>query len=547
MGGGELSRKNPEIEAKSPELLRLGEFTFSVENRELLGSDGAQVALRSQSADVLARLARNRGRVVTKGALIEDIWSDTFVTDDSLVQCIADIRRALGDSEHRILQTFPKRGYRLIAEADPAAPGPASRFRTIAVTLALAATLLAALSWLALPRRGQVPLPTIAVLPFEDFSMGDDKGYLSDAIAEGIITDLARSRSYAVIARNSSFRYRDRPADTRQIARELGVNYVLEGSQQKAGDRLRVTAQLIDAATGTDLWANTYERKIGDLFIVQDEIIRTLADRVGHRIERSPPGPDAGKVGALYYYLKGRQGIHDNFTAENSAKLLDLGLKAIEVDPKAQYGYIAVAWAYRDDAVFSWHGRDRDEALRQALKYADKAVSLAPDDPEAYSARAHALEEMGRSAEARATYDKAIELNPSDSEILASSTSNLLYVGETDAAIARLEKAKGIDPFYPDWYDWQMGWALWEKHDCNGALAAMQRMSKIPKGAHRMLAGIYACLGDAEKARAAYRVFYKDAKEPTIAEQRAEWQGIWTAPGSLDRWLEDMRVAGMKD
>ena len=105
----------------------------------------------------------------------------------------------------------------------------------------------------------------------------------------------------------------------------------------------------------------------------------------------------------------------------------------------------------------------------------------------------------------------------------------------------------GIDPFHEDWYHWQMGWALWEIEDCQGALDSMLRMKKIRRGAHRMLAGIHACLGNVEEAQAAYKVFYAEANEPTISEQRAEWIDIWTAPGSLERFLDHMRIAGMKD
>ncbi len=137
-------------------------------------------------------------------------------------------------------------------------------------------------------------------------STGVDLGYLSDAVAEGIITELARSKTYAVIARNSSFRYRDQPIDTRQIGDDLGVDYLLEGSQQKIGDRLKVTAQLLNAHDGSHVWANTYNREIGDLFVVQEEIIRTLADRVGRRIERPLPQSDAAQVSALHFHLMGK-------------------------------------------------------------------------------------------------------------------------------------------------------------------------------------------------------------------------------------------------
>ena len=192
----------------------------------------------------------------------------------------------------------------------------------------------------------------IAVLPFEDFSAGADKGYLSDAVAEGIITELARSKTYAVIARNSSFRYRDQPVDARQIGDELGVDYLLEGSQQKIGDRLKVTAQLLNAHDGSHVWANTYNREIGDLFVVQEEIIRTLADRVGRRIERPLPKSDAAQVSALHYLLMGFAETDKDFSAAGNELLRQFSLKAIEADPNSQFGYIGLALSYRNDAVF---------------------------------------------------------------------------------------------------------------------------------------------------------------------------------------------------
>ena len=380
-------------------------------------------------------------------------------------------------------------------------------------------------------------------------STGEDKGYLSDAVAEGIITELSGSKTYAVIARNSSFRYRDQPADVRRIGEELGVDYLLEGSQQKIGDRLKVTAQLLDARDGSHLWANTYSREIGDLFVVQEEIIRTLADRVGQRIERPLPKSDAAGVSALHYHLMGIDEIRKDNSAAGSRLLRQLSLKAIEADPNAQFGYIGLAWSYRFDAIFGWHGQehDRDEALRLGAEYADKAILLAPDDAEAHNIRASIHTEAGEVEQALARYDQAIALNPSDSNILVRSTDLLLYIGRTDEAIDRIERAKGIDPFHPDWFHWQMGWALWEKNDCAAALAAMRKMSRIPSGAHRMLAGIHACLGNEREAKEALAVFLQNSSGESISKERREWEKIWTAPGSLDRWIEHMRIAGLPE
>jgi len=315
-----MSRKAPEIDPKPAETITFGGFVFLTRINELRTVEGKAVDLRSQSAEVLSVLAARPGEIVSKDALMRAVWPDTFVTDDSLTQCIADIRRALRDDAHAIVETLPRRGYRLNADpsdaADPNAAAVMERAKTrfsqrgfILAAIVLVAAAIGAYygaeAWRAAPVRSG-DMPRIAVLPFDDMSAGADKGYLSDAVAEGIITALARSKTYAVIARNSSFKYRGKPIDARQIGDELGVDYLLEGSQQKIGDRLKVSAQLLNAHDGSHVWANSYNREIGDLFVVQEEIIRTLADRVGVRIERPLPQSDAAQVSALSYYLTGR-------------------------------------------------------------------------------------------------------------------------------------------------------------------------------------------------------------------------------------------------
>lgn len=558
-----MSRKASEIDPKSAETITFGGFVFLTKSNEVRTVEGKAVDLRSQSAEVLYVLAARPGEIVSKDVLMQAVWPDTFVTDDSLTQCIADIRRAFGDDGHVIVETFPKRGYRLNADvsdaADPNAAAGTERARTrfsqrgfILAALVLVAAAIGAYFgaeiWRAAPVRSR-DMPRIAILPFDDMSTGADVGYLSDAVAEGIITELARSKTYAVIARNSSFRYRDQPVDARQIGDELGVDYLLEGSQQKIADRLKVTAQLLNAHDGSHLWANTYNREIGDLFVVQEEIIRTLADRVGQRIQRPLPKSDAAQVSALRYYLMGKVEVKKDFSAAGNALLRQLSLKALEADPNAQFGYIGLAWSYRNAAVFGWHEQEynRDEVLKRAAVYADKAILLAPDDAETHNVRSSIHTEAGEIGQALARYDQAIALNPSDSNILVHSTDVLLYVGRTDEAIDRIERAKGIDPFHPDWFHWQMGWALWEKNDCRAALTAMRKMSRIPSGAHRMLAGIHACLGNKREAKEALGVFLQNSPGESISKQRREWEKIWTAPGSLDRWIEHMRFAGLPE
>ena len=545
-----MSRNDGEIFPNSGDRVALGNVTFSLETNHLTDADGKTVPLRNRSAEVLAYLVRHAGQLVSKQDIFDHVWTDVAVTDDSLVQCIGDIRRAIGDVERQIVETVSRKGYRLNL---PNVVTANERAGSLSFVLAgvFAAVVVIGLAWY-FGLSGAVTeepndRPTIAVLPFDDFSVGADQGYLSDAIAEGIITELARFPLISVIARNSSFRYRDGDTDVRDIGAELGAHYVLEGSKQKSGDDLRVTVQLINARDGTHVWSNSYDQKIGDLFTVQDEIIKTVANRIGVRIERPVPGYDPERVTALNLHLQGVRRIRESFNAEAVAAVIDLNTQAIEADPDAPFGYIGLAHGYRAAATFGWLGMDREEALRLGFSASDRALEIAPNNSDVHYSRARLQNEAGLHDQALASYTKAIELNPSASNYLVASTTPLLYVGETELAISRLEQAMGIDPFHEDWYHWQMGWALWEIEDCQGALDSMLRMKKIRRGAHRMLAGIHACLGNVEEAQAAYKVFYAEANEPTISEQRAEWIDIWTAPGSLERFLDHMRIAGMKD
>ena len=194
-----------------------------------------------------------------------------------------------------------------------------------------------------------------------------------------------------------------------------------------------------------------------------------------------------------------------------------------------------------------WPATDRSARVG-AAEYADKAILLAPDDAEAHEVRARIHTEAGEIEQAIAQFDQAIALNPSNSDILVGSTEQLLFVGRTDEAIDRIKQAMGIDPFYPDWFNWQMGWALYEKNDCQAALTWMLKMSRIPNGAHRMLAGIDACLGNEREAKEALAVFLQDSPGESISKERREWEKIYTAPGSpraLARTHADRGVTGV--
>jgi TolB-like protein/DNA-binding winged helix-turn-helix (wHTH) protein len=342
-----MSRKFAEIEPKSDESIRIGSCTFAFDQKELRSEAGPR-PLRAQSADVLTVLARNPNKVISKDALISAVWGETFVTDDSLVQCIADIRRALGPEGRVLLETFSKKGYRLNVRADPVEPGQGMLIRFIAAVAAV--LLVAALSLEFWMRDEGVALPAhpaIAVMAFKDLSSGEEQDFFSEAISEGIVTELARFKEFTVIASASSFSYRDTPVDVRRVADDLGVHYLLVGTLQKRGGRVRVTVQLVDAGSGGNLWSETYDRELGDLFAVQAEIVRTITATVGFKIAYNPPPAGLAKLSALNYHLEGRTFMRQ-ITKEATEKARELNLKAIAADPTSPYGHIGMAFSYRN-------------------------------------------------------------------------------------------------------------------------------------------------------------------------------------------------------
>src|SRR2546421_6725633 len=227
---------------------------YRLEPRGGLMSRDRQIRLTPKALALLSFLAGRPGELVTKEELFAAVWPDIAVGDAALVTCIQELRKALGDDARRprYIETLHRRGYRFIGKIPTGRPA-------------------AEVAALALPDR-----PSIAVLPFDNMSDDPDQEHFADGISEDLITGLARIHWLFVIARNSTFAYKNRAVDVKQVARELGVRYVLEGSVRRAGKQLRISAQLIDALTGGHHWAEQYDRKLGDIFAVQDEITRSV-------------------------------------------------------------------------------------------------------------------------------------------------------------------------------------------------------------------------------------------------------------------------------
>jgi TolB-like protein/DNA-binding winged helix-turn-helix (wHTH) protein len=257
-----MNREPGGLELRPMRALEINGVAVDFAAERLRDRAGRDVALRPQSFAVLRYLAEHTDRIVTKDELIEAVWRGIAVTDDSLVQCVADIRRALRDESQSVLRNVPRRGYQLVVP-------PRARRRVAALAAGVLVVLALALAlaglwwwWRADPVPGRPP--AIAVLPFDDMSADGSLRYMGDGVAEDIISMLARSPDVLVMARNSSFALGGRPVDVREVGRALGVDYVLEGSVRREGDKLRIVAQLNDAETGEHLWAERFDKAGAD-------------------------------------------------------------------------------------------------------------------------------------------------------------------------------------------------------------------------------------------------------------------------------------------
>ncbi len=437
-----------------------------------------------------------------------------------------------------------------------------TRFWQAAVGISLALVLVAGVVWWqsrvpefepVIPETMAQPLPakpSIAVLALDDLSAGADADYLSDAIAEGIITDLSRFSSLFVIARNSSFKYREKASDVREIARELGVRYILEGSQQKSDDKLRVTVQLIDAVAGNHVWAETYDGDLADIFVLQDQISSTVAATLGEKLYKiageEAKRADPAQLRAYEHVLAGVRYFRE-FTKEGTERARLSYLKAIEADPGLATAHRGLAWVNINGYRFGWTDLERDEALARARNQAQIGLDMAPDEYHSHTTMASVHMQAGERAQALAAFEKALELNPNAANTMATLAEALGYAGRFPEAVALMQKSMRLDPHHPGWFHWTLGWAQYSIGDCDEALATMRKMPRMPPLGNRTLAAIYICLGDPDKARAAIAALHDYDPKYSVAKIRLNFQGKYKDPTDLDRWIDDLRKAGLPE
>jgi TolB-like protein/Tfp pilus assembly protein PilF len=474
-------------------VLNFDDYEIDVARRELRRAS-EPVHVEPQVFDLLVHLVQHHDRVVSKDELIAAVWGGRIVSESTLTSRINAVRKAVGDNgdEQRLIRTVARKGVRFIGDVrtERKVPTPA---RTEPEPPALP-----------LPDR-----PAIAVLPFSNISGEPEQEYFSDGISEDIITALSKLRWFFVIARNSSFIYKGKSVHLRQLASELGVRYVLEGSVRKGGDRVRITAQLNDVATGSHIWAERYDRDLADVFAVQDEITEAIVAAIEpelyaaenfHAARKPPDSMDAWDLvmrALSHYWRVTRQ---DNVVAQ---ALLE---KAIVIDPHYGQAMGVLATSYMFTAHMGW--ADLTESVPLAERAALAAIRADGQDPWAHNALGHAYLFARRFDDSLAEFELALRLNPNFALAQGYYGLSLSYSGrwqDADEAARRALRLSPRDP-YSAVYTGIVAYAQFLGGNYDEAMrlsreSLRQRSDFV--GAHRVLTAAAGMAGQADIAKAA--------------------------------------------
>jgi TolB-like protein len=427
-------------------------FALDVDKRELCrGADVVSIA--PQALDLLVHLIRNRERVVSKDDLISAIWGGRVITDAALATRLNSARVAIGDSgeEQRLIKTLQRKGFRFVGtvlEINKADDATAAN---------------GAVQW---PTRviGISDKPSIAVLPFENMSGDPEQEYIADGLVDDIITALSRFRALLVIARTSSFTYKGKTVDIKQVGHELGVRYVLEGSMRKVGARLRINGQLIDVATGAHLWADRFDGALEDIFDLQDKVAQQVVGAIAPEVDRAEieraSRRSVGSIDAVTAYYRGLHHTEFPTSPENNDAALREFNDAMAFDPSfaPAYGGAASCLAWR--RANRWPG-DTAKDNAELLRLAERVKELGTDDALTLSVLGFnlfwILLDFDRGLE---MVEQAIQSNPNYARAYNFRGLLRAWHGVSDAAVADFEQAMHLSPRDPFNYNAMLGLAV---------------------------------------------------------------------------------------
>ena len=398
--------------------------------------------------------------------------------------------------------------------------------------------------------------PTIAVLPFDDMSDTHDQQYLADGITEELITGLAKFPELIVMSRGATLTYKDKPTDVRKVGRDLNVRYVLEGSVQRADQHMRVTAQLIDATTGRQMWSDRYDREVDNIFAIRDDITRSIAGTLGS-IAGVVSQAEAARVSmknpnsfTVYDYVMKGWDAYNKFTREDNAAARDFFQQAIRIDPNYARAYAGLAWTYELDYDFEWTDDD-ERSLKLALENASTAVRLDPNDIQAQWGLGWAYLYNRKHELAMAHYLRARELNPNDAEVLAEMGNLLIYLGQPKQAVDQVKEAIRLNPNHYDWYVYYVGWAYEEAGMPEEAIEIFEKSIELQNPDEEQLwylptvAAAYAAVGRMDDAHKVVKTVL--SREPDFSISKKVSRYPYKTKELADRYANALRRAGLPE
>jgi adenylate cyclase len=513
------------------DVLRFGKVVLDADRSLLRNSDGAEVALRPKSLDLLLTLARHRGRVMSRDELFDAVWPDVTVTEDSIGQCVREIRRAIGDPEAKILRTIIKRGYCLDVEVESkASTTPPERPTTVTT---------------------RQERPSLAVLPFQTIPYYPNTEWFADGIVEEITTALSRFHSLFVIARNSAFIFKGESVDVRDAARRLGVRYVLEGSVRQAGGQLRVAGQLIEAQTGAHVWADRFDGIMSDVFALQDQITAAVAGALEPRIRRAEieraTRKSTADLTAYDLYLRAMPGFYNRTKAgyEASKRLLE---EAVARDSNFSHARSMLARLWELGVFAGWEP-DVAAAKDRAIRLAREALVSDSSDPLVLARCGYVLTLLGgMHGEGSALLDRAIAANPNCAEAYIRGGWVSIWNGDLATALSRADISERLDPLSLEAINRLnlRAAAHFFSHKFDAAIEAAERaVGRTPdyNSARRYLIASLAQSGRDADAGAQTQELLRRDPECTLARTRANnpFRHEWM----VEFFLEGLRRAGV--
>jgi len=556
----EFQARNSELPENRRMKFRIGiNLGDVIEEEERIYGDGVNIAAR------LEALADPGGVCVSKTAF-DHIETKLPLGYEYLGdQTVKNIARPVG--AYRVLME-PR--VTVAGEVNKEKAVPVGRRKAIlAGGVALALVVIAALIWnyyfrpppmeVASVEKMAFPLPekpSIAVLPFSNLSGDPTQDYIADGISENIISALSKVSEMLVIARNSTFTYKGRPVKIQQVAEELGVRYVLEGSAQKIGNRVRITAQLIDAATGHHLWSEKYDRDLKDLFALQDEIAHKIIIELQVKLTEGEQARVSQKrttnLEAWNCAVRGLK-LFERGSKENNAKAMALFERAVELDPNYVWAWVRLAWTHLIASRHPGRGQSPSESFRKVVQISQKALALDDADSDVHALLGTIYSRQKRYKEAIAEGKKSIDLGPTNAQAHVILAATMNRVGRFDDAIGLVKKAMRLHPYYPAYYLAWLGSAYRMVGRYEEALTVYEQLlDRSLKGdfpamiAHLFLAEVYAELGQEEKARThAAEVLRLNPRFSLKRIRRVLTYG-YKDPAHLKRRVNALRKAGLK-